>query len=137
LPRYAAERVLLAPVEDVWRFVAEPYHLSDWWPGISGIEPDRRGLAAGARWKVQGPSYLRRSETPGVLLVREVVRGERFSFELPRERLGAVVELRPAGADRTQVTVVVEGRFVIGPRRRIAHDAVNRLYDLVQTAAER
>ena len=62
--RYAARRVLLAPVEDVWAFVAEPYHLSDWWPGISGVEPDRRGLAAGARWKVQGPSYVRKPDTP-------------------------------------------------------------------------
>jgi hypothetical protein len=84
---------------------------------------------------VQGPSYFRKPETPGTLLVREVVRGERFSFELARERLGVVVALSPAGAGRTQVTVAVEGRFLVGPRRRIAHDAVNRLYDLVQTAA--
>ena len=43
---------LLAPRADVWAFVAEPYHLSDWWPGVSGVEPDRRGLAPGARWKL-------------------------------------------------------------------------------------
>jgi len=91
LPRYAAERVLLAPIDDVWRFVAEPYHLSDWWPGISGVEPDRRGLAPGARWKVQGPSYFRKPETPALLLIRDVAPLERFSFELSRERL--LVEL--------------------------------------------
>jgi uncharacterized protein YndB with AHSA1/START domain len=137
LPRYAAERVLLAPVADVWAFLAEPYHLSDWWPGIAGVEPDRRGLAPGARWKVQGPSYFRRPETPGALLVRAVVPYERFSFELVRERLGVEVLLRPEDADRTHVSVVVEGRFVLGPRRRVATEALGRLYDLVQTAAER
>ncbi|HKT44195.1 MAG TPA: SRPBCC family protein [Gaiellaceae bacterium] len=135
MPRYAAERVLLAPIEDVWAFVAEPYHLTDWWPGISGVVPDRRGMAAGARWTVQGPSYMRKPEAPAVLLVRAVVARERFSFELPSERLGVEVLLRPERADRTRVSVAVEGRFVIGPRRRIAADAVNRLYDLVQTAA--
>ena len=120
----------------MWAFVAEPYHLSDWWPGITGVEPDRRGLAAGARWTVLGPTYLRRSETAGVLLVRAVVPRERFSFELVGERVGVDVVLRAAAADRTSVAVAVEGRWVIGPRRRHATLAVNRLYDLVQTAAE-
>jgi uncharacterized protein YndB with AHSA1/START domain len=137
LPRYAAERVLLAPLDDVWRFVAEPFHLSDWWPGISGVEPDRRGLAPGARWKVQGPSYFRKPETPALLVVREVVPGARFSFELTRERVGVEVELRAAGASRTEVSVTVEGRFLLGPRRLLARQALARLYDLVQTGAER
>src|SRR4029077_12498427 len=71
LPRYEAERVLLAPIDDVWAFVAEPYHLSDWWPGITGVEPDRRGLAPGARWKVLGPdqpTYFRRPRATGTPL---------------------------------------------------------------------
>jgi uncharacterized protein YndB with AHSA1/START domain len=136
LPRYAAERVLLAPLGDVWAFVGEPYHLSDWWPGISGVEPDRRGMAAGARWTVQGPSYLRKSETPAVLLVRSVVPRERFSFELLREKLAVDVVLEPAAEDRTLVTVAVSGRFLVGPRSRLPAQAVGRLFDLVQTAAE-
>jgi len=136
LPRYAAERILLAPIDDVWRFLAEPYHLSDWWPGISGVDPDRRGLAAGARWKIQGPSYFRKPETPALLLVREVQPLERFSFELARDRTLVEVELRAVDADRTAVTVAVSGRFLFGPRSRLAQDALGRLYDLVQTAAE-
>jgi hypothetical protein len=119
----------------VWRFVAEPYHLSDWWPGITGVDPDRRGMAAGARWKVVGPSYLRKPETAAVLVVRAVVPRERFSFELVGERVGVDVVLRAIAADRTGVSVAVEGRWVIGPRRRLATLAVNRLYELVQTAA--
>jgi len=132
-----SERVLLAPVDDVWRFLAEPYHLSDWWPGISGVEPDRRGLAAGARWKVQGPSYLRKPETARVLLVRAVVPRELLSFELPTNRIGVEVHLRPTGENRTSVTIAVDGRFLIGPRSRLGADALARLYDLVQTAADR
>lgn len=119
----------------MWAFVAEPYHLSDWWPGITGVEPDRRGMAAGARWKVMGPSYLRKPETAGLLLVRAVVPRERFAFELAGERVGVDVLLRPVAAGRTSVTVAVDGRLVLGPRRRLAPLAVNRLYDLVQTAA--
>jgi uncharacterized protein YndB with AHSA1/START domain len=136
LPRYAAERVLLAPVDDVWRFVAEPYHLSDWFPGITGVEPDRRGLAPGARWQVRGPSYFRRPDTPALLLVREVAPRERLSFELARERLLVEIELRATDADRTAVSVAVSGRLLLGTRRGLAKDAVGRLYDLVQTAAE-
>ena len=136
MPRYAAERVLLAPIDDVWRVVAEPYHLSDWWPGISGVEPDRRGLASGARWKVQGPSYFRKPDTPAVLLVRDVVPLERFSFELAREGVLVEVELRATDAGRTQVLVAVSGRFLFGPRSSLAKEAVARLYDLVQTAAD-
>ena len=136
MPRYVAERVLLAPIDDVWRFLAEPYHLSDWWPGISGVEPDRRGLAAGARWKVQGPSYLRKPETARMLLVRAVVPHELLAFELPKERIGVEVHLRATDENRTSVTVAVDGRFLIGPRSRLGSQALARLYDLVQTAAD-
>ena len=60
----AAERELLASRADVWAFLAEPQHLADWWPGHRGVEPDRRGLAEGARWEVVGdsqPALLRQA----------------------------------------------------------------------------
>jgi uncharacterized protein YndB with AHSA1/START domain len=139
LPRYAAERVLLAPIGDVWSFVAEPYHLSDWWPGISGVEPDRRGLAAGARWKVlasSSPGLFRKPESSGVLVVRAVVPRERISFQLTRDRIGAELELAATDEDRTRVTLTVEGPFLVGLRRRFPEQALSRLYDLVQTAGE-
>ena len=134
--RMQAERELLAPRPDVWGFVAEPYHLSDWWPGISGVEPDRRGMAPGARWKVQGPSYLRKSETPAVLVVHEVIPERRVAFELLRERLRVELDLSREGADRTRAVLAIEGRFLFGPRRVLGKQALLRLYDLIQTAAE-
>jgi hypothetical protein len=137
LPRYTAERVLLAPVEDVWAFIAEPYHLSDWWPGIAGVEPDRRGLAAGARWKVLSPSYLRKPESPGVLLVHAVEPRRRFAFELLRERAVADLLLQPLDANRTQAQLTVAFPWWNIFNGTLPKKALTRLYDLVQTAAER
>src|SRR5438309_8678124 len=82
--RHEASRELLAPREDVWGFLAEPYHLSDWWPTISGVRPDRRGLAPGARWEIVGapqPTLLHRPRAQGLLIVREVDPLERVVWQ--------------------------------------------------------
>ncbi len=141
MPRYAATRTLLAPLEDVWGFLAEPYHLSDWWPGIGGVEPDRRGLAPGARWEIRSggqPSFglalFRRPAATGMLLVTEVERGRRIAFQLTGERIDAELDLRSAAADRTEITLAVSAPWpAIG--RSFPQRALTRLYDLVQTAA--
>ena len=75
MPSYTVTRELLAPLEDVWLFLAEPHHLSDWWPGVAGVTPDRRGLAPGARWKLHAgmrPSLFRRPAVESTLMVLEV-----------------------------------------------------------------
>jgi uncharacterized protein YndB with AHSA1/START domain len=139
MPRRAADRVLLAPIEDVWAFLSEPYNLPDWWPGISGVEPDRRGLAPGARWKVVGPnqpSYLRKPQATGTLVVLDVVPHERIAFQLTGERLDVEVTLQATGADRTRVTLLVEGPWLIGLNRRYPVQALSRLYGLLQTGRE-
>ena len=130
MPRYAASRTLLAPVEDVWAFVAEPYHLSDWWPGIDGVQPDRRGFATGARWQVTGPGMLR---TAATLVVTDVVRGRRFAFEVPAKRLAAVLELGDHEGGRTLAVLAVQTPW-LAIRRSLPREALQRLYDLVQTA---
>jgi len=139
MPTYAAKRVLLAPVDDVWSFLAEPYHLADWWPGISGVEPDRRGLAPGARWKVLGPnkpSLFRKPQATGMLLVLDVLPQRRIAFQLTGDRIDAELELRPVEGGRTEVILAVEVPPLIGARRSFPHKALARLYDLVQTASE-
>jgi uncharacterized protein YndB with AHSA1/START domain len=148
MPHQVAERTLLAPIDDVWAFLAEPYNLADWWPGIGGITPDRRGLAPGARWTIAGsdaisadaplrplfgPGMLRRPGASGVLLVLDVVQGRRISFQLVNERIEAEVELSPVDEDRTTVTLTVEAGWG-AVRRSYAKDALRRLYDLIQTA---
>jgi uncharacterized protein YndB with AHSA1/START domain len=124
---------LLAPRADVWAFLAEPYHLTDWWPGLSGVEPDRRGLAPGARWKavVRVRNLLlgsRRAET--LLIVRDVDPYERLGFHVLALKLDVEVRIEATADDRTRVTV----RTSRGPAG-LPRTAVRRLYDLVQTAA--
>jgi uncharacterized protein YndB with AHSA1/START domain len=121
---------LLAPRADVWAFLAEPYHLPDWWPGITGVEPDRRGFAAGARWKVHVTKrnfFTGARSVETMLLVNAVEPWERFAFHVLATKLDAEVRLRVTAEDRTEATVAVSK----GDARR----AVKRLYDLVQTAA--
>jgi uncharacterized protein YndB with AHSA1/START domain len=121
---------LLAPRADVWAFLAEPYHLSDWWPGITGVEPDRRGFAPGARWKVLATKrnvLAGRRPVETILLVREIDEYERWNWHLLEPKTDVEITLRATEQDRTAVTVTTS--------RGSAEAAVKRLYDLVQTAA--
>jgi len=131
--------VLFAPVGDVWAFLAEPYNLADWWPGVSGVEPDRRGLAPGARWKVVGPnqpSLLRKPQMTGTLLVLAVEPMERIAFQLTGDRIEAELSLRAAGEKETEAVLTVEGPFLIGLRRRFPAQALGRLYTLLRSGEE-
>ena len=139
MPRVEAARRLLAPREDVWAFLAEPRHLADWWPGIAAVEPDRRGLAAGARWQIRGtnrPSFFRSPNPTGILLVLAAARPERVAFQLTGERIEAELRLEATAPDRTLATLTVSGPWLIGLGRSFPHRALNRLYGLVQTAAD-
>jgi uncharacterized protein YndB with AHSA1/START domain len=127
-----ASRELLAPRADAWGFLAEPYHLSDWWPGVLGVEPDRLGLAPGARWKVRLQTrnvFVGPRERETLLLVREVEPFERWAWHLLAGKLDVELRLRSLGPERTLVTCTSSGR------RRLPDAALRRLYDLVQTAA--
>jgi uncharacterized protein YndB with AHSA1/START domain len=138
MPRATAERELLAPREDVWAFLAEPRHLSDWWPGVAAVEPDRRGLRAGARWQVRRgarPGLFRGAGTDSVVVVQEVDEPRRIAWQVVAERLDIEVELRVAELDRTLVRLTVSGPLVLAFRRSLPRAALERLYDLVQTAA--
>ena len=121
---------LLAPRADVWAFLAEPYHLPDWWPGVTGVEPDRRGFAPGARWKVQATKrniFVGRRPVETMLLIREIDPFERWTWHLLAPKTDVEIRVRTSGGDRTLVTVTSS--------RGDARLAVRRLYDLVQTAA--
>jgi uncharacterized protein YndB with AHSA1/START domain len=121
---------LLASRADVWSFLAEPYHLTDWWPSITGVEPDRRGFAPGARWKVIVTSRSlfvgpRGQETQ--LLIREIDLYERWSWHILATKLDVEIRLRATAEDRTEATITVSKG---SPRA-----ALKRLFDLCQTAA--
>jgi len=122
---------LLAPRADVWGFLAEPYHLSDWWPGITGVDPDVRGFAPGARWKVHSFKrniFTGRRGVESMVLIREIDPYERWTWHLLQPATDVEVRLRAVADNRTVVSV--------GASRGNPAVAVKRLYDLVQTAAE-
>lgn len=140
----SSTRELLAERPDVWRFVAEPYHLPDWWPAYQAVHPDRRGLAPGARWRVAGRPWkaslallTRRPDAEFTIEIRTVVEGwELRWFDLALQ-LEAGVALDNAGTGRTRATVYVDGApwRMLGAARSLPREAAKRLYDLVQTAA--
>jgi uncharacterized protein YndB with AHSA1/START domain len=149
----SAARELLAGREQLWAFLAEPYHLSDWWPGVVGVEPDRRGFATGARWRVvrhgpRGPlrlpqgSWLGRARTE-TLVITELAAPRLWRFELigaaaagrVPTRLLTAIELASGSPGRTAVELSVASGALAGSRDRLtARAALDRLYALVQTA---
>jgi hypothetical protein len=138
MPRAFASRVLLAPREDVWAFIAEPHHFPDWWPGVAAVNPDRRGFAEGARWEVQAidrPTLFRRATSSGTLLVRTVWPLERFEWTLTSDRIDG--DLRLEADDRlTNATLILEAPWLFGFSRSLPRRALTRLHALCQTAAE-
>src|SRR5712691_2617094 len=127
MPTYQSERELLAPRAYVWAFLAEPYNLPDWWPGISGLQPDRRGFAPGARWHIVGenrPSLLRRPNMSGILLVLAVEPYERFAFQLTGERLDVELRLSEPETKRTLARLSVSGPVLVGLRRSLPQKAL-------------
>jgi hypothetical protein len=144
--RLEARGELLSPPSDVWRLVGEPYHLPDWWPGYQGIQPDRRGLAEGARWSVNrgatgsGTSnLLTRPGGGGTIVLTRVVEGSFLAWHDVELRVDCAVALEPAAQRRTTATVSVEGpwaRITLEGLRPVPREALRRLHDLCQTAAE-
>jgi uncharacterized protein YndB with AHSA1/START domain len=138
-PPARATRELLAPLDDVWAFVAEPHNLPNWWPRLGGVHPDRRGLAPGARWTITGqsqPSLLRRAAASDQLLVTAVEPKRRLAFRLPRDKLDVELALEPLPSGLTLATLTVGGRLLVGPARSLPRTALSRLHALCQTAAE-
>jgi uncharacterized protein YndB with AHSA1/START domain len=139
MPRASASRELLASREDVWAFIAEPYHFSDWWPGIAGVTPDRRGLAPGARWQLHGvdrPTLLRRATSSGLLLVRAVETGRRVAWTLTGDHMDAELLLEEREPNRTVAVLEVEAPWLYGFSRALPRRALTRLHALCQTAAD-
>jgi uncharacterized protein YndB with AHSA1/START domain len=132
--------VLLASREDVWAIVAEPYHLPDWWPAYTGVEPDRRGLAEGARWTVlrsRTPGFLRKPRGKGLIVIERVLPGEELAWLDLSQNVEAGLRLEDEGRG-TLATAFVDGpfwRLLAEGARGLPRLAVARLYDLCQTAS--
>jgi uncharacterized protein YndB with AHSA1/START domain len=139
MPRVSASRELLASRDDVWAFIAEPRHFSDWWPGVSVVQPDRRGLAEGARWQIltaDRPTLLRRASSSGMLLVRAVRPPELFGWTLTGDHIDAELRLEAQSSDRTAAVLELDAPWLLGLSRALPRRALTRLHALCQTGAE-
>lgn len=139
MPSYTATKELLAPLEDVWLFLAEPHHLADWWPGVAGVTPDRRGLAPAARWQLHAPmrpGLLRRPASDSMMVIIDVEPLRRVTWYMNTERFDVELRLADAGAHHTRAELTVSGPFLVGLRRSLPRIALSRLYALCQTAAD-
>ena len=138
MPTVDAAVELLAPLEDVWAFLAEPRHFADWWPNVAAVEPDRRGLAPGARWLVHSakPTYFRKPDATGTLLVIEVEPMRRWTFQLVGDRIDVDLRTEPYAHDHTLAELIVRGPWLIGLSKRLPRQALGRLFQLVQTAVD-
>jgi hypothetical protein len=139
MPRASAQKELLAGRLEVWRFIAEPHHFADWWPGVGGVHPDRRGFAEGSRWEVHGvdrPTLFRKATSSGMLLIRGITPPERFAWTLTGDHIDAELLLEESGTDRTLAILTLEAPWLYGFSRALPRRALDRLHSLYQTAAE-
>jgi len=139
VPSYTETKDLLAPLEDVWLFLAEPHHLADWCPGVAGVTPARRGLAPAARWQLHAPmrpGLLRRPASDSTMVIIDVEPLRRVTWYMATERLDVELRLADAGDHHTRAELTVSGPFMVGLRRSLPRNALRRLFALCQTAAE-
>jgi hypothetical protein len=136
-----ATREILAPKQDVWALVAEPYHLPDWWPAYTGVRPDRRGLAMNARWTVTrsaAPGLLRRPRGEATIVIVLVDPGLELRWRDVEQDLEAGIRLANSGPGRTRATAYVDGawwRIAVEGARSHPRQGLARLHALCQTAA--
>jgi hypothetical protein len=139
--RIEASRELAAAPADVWALLAEPHHLSDWWPGYATIRPDRRGLAPGARWQVarsESPGLLRRPGASGLIVLSNVESGSALAWKDVEQSFAAEIRIEPEdGATRAVVSLEAPWwRIRLEGLRRAPQHALSRLHALCQTAAK-
>jgi uncharacterized protein YndB with AHSA1/START domain len=141
MPTYRATRELLARPEEVWAVLAEPNHLAEWWPGIRAVQPDRRGLAPGARWRIQTQgrtnAFIGRSpDLTGMLVFLEVRRPELASWQFVDGKVDVELRLAESGRDRTRVELMVSASFLGGLSRSLPQKALSRLQTLCRAAVQ-
>jgi Polyketide cyclase / dehydrase and lipid transport len=139
--RVEAERTLLAAPEEVWALLAEPYHLSDWWPGYSAVRPDRRGVSEGARWTVVrglDPGFLRKPGGEGTIVIGPVNQLRSLAWRDIGQAFTAEIRVEPAADGLTRAAISLEApwwRIYVEGLRDLPRRALVRLHDLCQTAA--
>jgi carbon monoxide dehydrogenase subunit G len=107
-------RALAAPPEAVWRTVGDLHQLARWWPKVLRVEAVRDGcftevLRTERGRDVRADFILAASDPPRSWAADQTVEGTPFEGVLAAARKS--VQLQPAGAQGTLVTVTLERRM--------------------------
>ena len=120
--------------------LSDPARWPEWWPGlVSATSSVRRALAPGAHWNLGGterPSFRRRPELGGSLIVLEVVPFEHVSFLLTGEHAEVALDLERVEDNETQARLAVEAPRFGGLGRSVPSEALAGLAAVVRRPAE-
>jgi hypothetical protein len=120
--------------------LADATRWPEWWPGLVVAQPSvRNALAPGAHWSLEGterPSFRRRPQLGGSLLVLEVVPLKHVAFQLTGEHAEVELDLVPVEDGETQATLAIESPRFGGLGRTAASEALAALAALVRRPAE-
>ena len=128
MPRVRRAHTVAAGVEAVWRIVADPRRLSDWWPGVERVEdatPEAwTTVTRSSKGKPIRADFTRTDvDAPRLLGWRQEVQ------ESPFERFMAsaetLVSLTPAG-DRPETRVEIRARTRLRGLARLGSPIVRR-----------
>jgi len=138
--RVTSRRRLPATPAAVWKLLAEPYHLTDWWPGYAGVEPDRKGVSPGARWQVartRRPGLVRKPGAEGLIVIERVEVERELAWSDLAQRFDVQVQLEPdAGGTTVEVAVDAAWWRLLGEGlRTVPKRALLRLERLCDTAS--
>jgi len=138
--RLSASGHVEAPPDDLWALLAEPHHLSDWWPGYAAVRPDRRGVAEGARWgivRAGAPGLLRRPGGDGLVVITLVEPGRVLAWrDLQQDFVGEARMEAAAGGSAVEIALAAAWwRIPLEGLRPLPRQALGRLRALCQTSA--
>lgn len=138
--RLSASGHVDAPPHDLWALLAEPRHLSDWWPGYVAVNPDRRKASQGARWAIVrsgAPGLLRRPGGDGLVVITLVEPGRALAWRDLQQDFVAHVGIE-AAEDGSVVSITLAAawwRIPLEGLRGLPRQALGRLRALCQTSA--
>lgn len=143
MPTTKRQRVLEAPVDDVWATIGDPYNLPRWWPRVWRVESsDHTGFTQVLRTQkgraIRADFKLVEFDAPQAIAWRQVLEGS--PFERMLAAADTHIRLAPEGEDATRVVVTHKQRLrglsrfggflVRGATRKLLDEALDGLQTL-------
>jgi uncharacterized protein YndB with AHSA1/START domain len=114
MARIGRTRRIERPVGEIWKVVADPRTLPEWWPGVERVEGVSRHkfteVLRSSRGATIRADFMRAAQDePRMLRWDQRLEGTPFASVF--DERSVVIELRADGAGATSVTVTVEQRL--------------------------